>query len=903
MPFVGRERELAELGGLPAGRVVLVAGEPGVGKSALVAEAANRYGMPWCAGRAVDDEGSPPYLPFHQAVRALRQRGLVPDGPADLVPAEPDARDRYRAFDDVTALLTAAAEPAGLAVVLDDLHWADPASLHLLLHLTRAIAGSRLTVLATYRDTEPGPALREALAALSTEQAVHRIALGGLAEPEVGALLGSVLGWPVPDSVAAAVRARTQGNPFFVTELARVLGRDGGGGLPAGVRDAVRARLLRLPPAARTVVEAAAVLRTMDLAALARVTGLAAPQTLDALDAATAAGLLTGEGFGHDLVRETARAGVPAARRHALHDGYARLLTNRSDAPDRLAEIAHHMLEALPLGSAAATAEWAERAADRATAQLAWEQGADLYERAAAAAADAGEGPDTRVRLLLGAARARVRAYAMEDARRLVGAVAEAARAAGDAEALAEAVLVLDAVTDFAWTEGRALVAEALAALPNGDSPLRARVLAQYAAADAWQAFDEGEARSTEALEMAGRTGDEQALRAALRARQLARSGPDGVHERLVLAARLLASGRTDDDVDVQLWARLWRLDALAQLGRLAEAEVEVAPIRELATRLRSPLADWHAERCRCAIALSCGRFDEAQEAGERILALARRAGHAGTVVPSLGFLAVLHAQTGRGEWPYRFEDRDAPPRHVHAVRTQLLLAAGRRDEALAIYRSLPPPLEVPGFMLLPVLGSTAELAWEFADVTAAATVHRMLAPYPDLFVCGGAGIVAVLGPVRTSLGLAAATIGRHDEGVTHLRAGIEAAEAAGMPPAAAEARGHLAAVLARRRRTGDEAEAVALATQAGAQAERLGMAPLQARCRRLQGGGDVLTRREREIAGWVADGLTNREIGAVAHISERTAENHVQHVLAKLGLANRAQIAAWVTARRTAAG
>jgi DNA-binding CsgD family transcriptional regulator len=895
MAFVGRRAELALLRRhlTAGGRVVLVGGEPGIGKSALVAEAAARSGLPWCAGRAVEDEGSPPYLPFRQAVRGLRGRGILPAGPDELVPA---GGDRYRAFDDVVTLLRRAAEPAGLVLVLDDLHWADPASLHLLRHLTRDIAGSRLTVLATYRPTEPAAALADALATVSTEPAVHRLALDGLAGTEVAALLEAELGRAVPADVAGAVRDRSGGNPFFVAELARLLDRDGHArGLPDGVRDAVRARLRRLPTEARTAVETAAVLGTVDPTALAATTELDGPAVLDALDAARPAGLLTVAGFSHDLVRETARAAVPSRRRHTLHHRWAQVLRARPDAAERLAEIAHHLLEALPVGDPAEAATWAERAADRASGQLAWEQAAALHEQAAAAAADAGLGPETRVRLLLAAARGRLRGYDMPNTRRLVLAAGDAARGTAP-ELLAEVVLVLDGVTEFDWEEGRALVAEALAALPPEDSPLRARVLAQCAVTDTWRAFDRADPRSTEALAMAERTGDTLALRAALRARQLARSGPDGVDERLVLAERLLASGRGDGDADVQLWARLWRVDALAQRGRIAEAESEVAPIRELAARLRSPLAQWHAERCRCAIALSRGRFDEAEEAGERILALARRAGHTATIVPSLGFLAVLHAQTGRGRWPYDERSRDALPPQVHAVGCQLMLAAGRRDEALAVYRRLPPAEDVPPFMALPVLGSLAELAWEFADAATAETVRRGLTPHADLFVCGGAGIVAVLGPVRTALGLAAATTGRLDRAVPLLRAAVDEADAAGVPPAAAQARAYLAAVLGRR---GEAAEAGAVAARAAAQAEQLGMAPLLARCRALRDSladrAGPLTRREREIAELVAEGLTNREIGAAVHISERTAENHVQHILAKLGFAKRAQIAAWV--------
>jgi DNA-binding NarL/FixJ family response regulator len=134
------------------------------------------------------------------------------------------------------------------------------------------------------------------------------------------------------------------------------------------------------------------------------------------------------------------------------------------------------------------------------------------------------------------------------------------------------------------------------------------------------------------------------------------------------------------------------------------------------------------------------------------------------------------------------------------------------------------------------------------------------------------------------------------------LRAAIDSGQRAGMPPLAAQATDQLARVLARRRRPGDRDEAVAQAVAAAALADRLGMRPLQRRARILvesltgsQPGG--LTRREREVAALVAQGLSNRQVAAAVHISERTVETHVQHILDKLGCANRAQIAARVTA------
>ena len=117
---------------------------------------------------------------------------------------------------------------------------------------------------------------------------------------------------------------------------------------------------------------------------------------------------------------------------------------------------------------------------------------------------------------------------------------------------------------------------------------------------------------------MAEQLDDGQVLRSALRARQMARSGPDGVAERLGLGNRMLALGRADDDDDTMLWGRLWRFDALAMLGRLDEAEGELGPMLALTERLQRPLARWHYLRSKAAMDLARGRFDAATAAARK---------------------------------------------------------------------------------------------------------------------------------------------------------------------------------------------------------------------------------------------------------------------------------------------
>lgn len=922
---MGRELERKELDArLKAahagqGQVVVVAGEPGIGKTRLAEEAirmAHGLGMASAWGRAVEDDGSPPYFPFRQVVRSLAASPLdlwmelTSDAERGPVPAQMRAQERFRAFEEITSFFVSAAAENGLLVVLDDIQWADASSLRLLVHLVRGIGEARLAVIATYRDTEIGQrdALKQALGELARESAVSRLRLVGLTESQVAEQLTTMTGSPISGEVAAVVSRRSQGNPFFVRELAGALAHsqdvpDVVRVLPEGVRDAVRSRLAKLSARSRNVVAVAAVLGcAADLRGLAQAAECDADTILTALDDAAAAGVIDGErwDFTHDLIREVARSEVARSARLNAHLRMAEFLERQADADARPAELAHHWLESLPLGAADRAASWAERAARAALAQLAWDEAVELYRRAAAVVDD----PVRRCELVIARASAQLSAYHLREARKsMLDAVRLARTIDDDGKLFARAVLVMEGINDLTWADDeRVLCEEALTRLSPEDSALRARLLAQLSVDCLMSEVPERAAElSQAALAMAERLSDKAGLRAALRARQVARSDPDGVHERLALGDRFLAMGIADADDDAIMWGRLWRFDALMQVGDLDGAEVEAVAIASVVNRLRLPLASWHLLRCQGAIALARGRFDEAEACGRQALALAEGGEHPGGLLPSQGFLAILGMLIG-------FTDNVIRPpvedwQHVAAMHGMIALVywyEGRRDEARRFYASMQPLDRVPGFLLLALLSGAIELAEEFDDRPMLDAAYHRLSLYADLFCCGGAGVIATTGSAHGPLGMAAAALGRLDDAVRHLRQAIEANGRAGSPPFAASARFELARALARRRRPGDREEAAALAAMAASAARDMGMRPLLGRAEKLSAtmSGDApgpLTRREREIAALVSQGLTNRQIGAATHISERTAENHVQHILTKLGFTTRAQIAAWV--------
>ena len=571
-------------------------------------------------------------------------------------------------FESVREYLTDAAADTGLVLVFDDVHWADAPSLRLLRHLAAGLGAARLLLLITYRDTETGgrDELTGLLAALAREETVSRIRLTGLSQDEVAEQLAAVTGGAVAPEVAAAIGRRTHGNPFFVAELGRLHSAGSGwsspGSLPEAVRDTVRVRLHDLTPACREVLCAAAVLGAdLDPAAVAAVTGREVAAVLAALDEAVAAGIVVaGPGwcFGHDLVRETARLELPTADRLAVHARMGAYLRGRPDAAPAM--IAHHLLEALPIGDAGAAASWAERAAAAAMAQLAWEDAAVFYARAVRAVP--GAGPADRVRRLCGLALARLRGFDLTGGSSTLREAAGAARSAGDPALIGEVALVMEGYTDPGWVSlGKALCDEALAGLPPADSPLRARLLARRAAEATYHWEPEAGPLSGQALAMAERLGDPQALRSALRARQLARGGPEGAPDRVELGARMLALGVADGDDEAVLWGRLWRADAFAQLGRVGDCSAEIALLEPVVARLRSPGPTWHLRRSELALAYGRGEFGRARRLALESLRLAAH-GHENMRTLTSAVIVRLNVMTGLDEWPADGDFSWSPP-------------------------------------------------------------------------------------------------------------------------------------------------------------------------------------------------------------------------------------------------
>lgn len=577
-PFVGRDNAVATLqagwdvaraGGC---RVVLVAGEPGIGKTRVAAEvsaAAHGDGATVLYGRC-DEDTLVPHQPFVEALTQLLAgvgserlaallgdtapdlARLLPDLPRrlelDAAPAGDAEMSRYLMFEAVSGLLRETTLRAPAMIVLDDLHWADAPTLRLLRHLVTQAQPERLLVVGTYRDTDLDRThpLAAVLADLRKETTVDRVLLGGLSEPEIASLLEKVSDQSADEqskALAAALHQETEGNPFFVREVLRHLvetgalyQRDGRWtsdvpattvGIPEGVRDVIGRRLSRLDDQTNEALAAAAVLgRDFALDDLVAVTGVAPDALVAMLDGAVAAAVVTEVAgavdrwaFTHALVRQTLTEELTTSRRVRLHRDIARAIAARPDAADRVSELALHYGEAAAAGCLQEAVDYALLAGEQAFERLAFEQAAAHF-RTGLDLVDLDPDPDEgdRAHLLLYLGRAlhhcgepQVAAVRLRDA-------TIAARKAGDAQTFARAAIertTWGAALGAEWTEDDDLLDEA-AGLVSDDPALRARVLAEHVRWRSLWPTETLRAMSEEAVTLARASRDPAALALAL---------------------------------------------------------------------------------------------------------------------------------------------------------------------------------------------------------------------------------------------------------------------------------------------------------------------------------------------------------------------------------------------------
>jgi tetratricopeptide (TPR) repeat protein len=796
--LIGRESALAAASSVlddarrGAGQFLMISGEAGIGKTAMLAALVSRSGSAPLVLRGFcwEGDGAPPYWPWSQVLQVsglpmadLGEAGwlLQPvSGPAEPMGAVAAGDAQFRLFEAVARCLGRLAAGRPVLVVLDDLHWADEPSLRLLGFLARALAAESVALLGAYRDTEASPEL------LKIAGQAQQLALAGLTSDDVEALARGLAGTALPAQVTAQLWQRSGGNPFFVRELIRLLHAQGSwhqpAQIPASVAETLRRRLARLSTECIRLLEWAAIAgRDVDVALLAHGAGVGHElAALSLLDEARQAAVIAGTSpprFTHDLYRETILDGLSTSARTAINLSVGRTLQARSGPAAR---IAAHLLAAGPQARPDAL-EYSLLAAREATARLGHEDACAYYLRAldiiaerGTSSADAGK----RIDILLELAASHERTGRSDLAAQRYREAADASRSAGDPVGLTRAALGIQTLGYRSGAQNADLLdllREASRRLEEASGPLalQSRVLAALA-----RTFRHGSDRlpgaevtqaAQRAAQLAAAANDPSALATAKLAVHDAMWIPGTAAARLPVIAEMLDAARASGDDDLVAQARLLGATALLELGDPAGRD-ELLSYITLAGNLGHARGRWGALTRQATFAQLAGRAEEAARFGEQALELGLAIGEpdaAGcffTSRLSLVALGVREPATGMDAsdplwpmfpvlraWPYAARGEDAAAAAALGDFSVLDITMWTGLEALAA-----------AAVVFAAAGSDAQRTW----------VYERLLPYAGSHVVVG-GCASYHAAVDHHLGALAASLGDTAAAGAHFRAAL----------------------------------------------------------------------------------------------------------------------------------
>ena len=962
-PFVGRTEAMAELSRVwhdasaASGRIVLIGGEAGAGKTRLATELARRV---HAGGAAVLHGGCDAdlALPYQPWVHALDQ--VLPDLPrasitdhlgARLAPlaqllarveqlvvydrsasrSDPEA-ERYRLYDAFIAVLNETTSRWPTLVVLDDLHWAGPQTLALLRHVAHNGVPPGLVIVGTFRDT--GDEITEPLAAcladLRRVDGMSRLRLGGLDAAAVEHFVAEVTGRELDDELrwlAAGLTDRSGGNAFFVGELWRLLVSSGAvervddgwvvrrpasaTDVPDSVREVVAERLARLSPPARELVDLAALAgQRIDLQVMALAADVSAGELEGPVGELVAAGVLAAAPttalvyqFAHAIVRDTVEEAIAPLARRRLHLAVARAIETAYEADRRsvLAELARHYTAAVPLGPIDKAAYYGRRAASQALRSAAYDEAIAHLEAVLGLLPASTE--RAAVLVELGSAQLRRGLYAAS--RDTCTRAFRAAAELGAVDVAAHAAIGFEDARHFPGAPGGPaveLLRAALALVGDESAPLHARLLASLGRALAHTGLTaEGVEAAELATDQARAVGDPESLIVALQAIVTTIDDPARL---LAAAAELADLAERRGDPWSASYALCNRFRAFIALGQLDEAAAALDEFRPLSARGRFSTFMFMAHALDVVLALAAGDFAAAEAAADRAHASETdedspyRAG-----VYGMQMYAIRRAQG-------RLAEVAPIVRQVAATRERgsiwqpglaaLYVELGMREAARGVFDELARDefAAVARDAIWPAcLTFLAETCIALGDVDRAAALYDELAVYHsrNLMV----GLTICFGPADRLLGGLAAVLGRVDDAEEHFRAALALAEGSRSPLWVAEAQFDWAATLEAR---GEHAQAADLRRQALTIAHSLGIGrltkhapPERPELRTTPAGRPAgMSERELEILRCVAEGLSNRAIGTRLFISPNTVANHVRSILQKTGCANRTEAASY---------
>jgi class 3 adenylate cyclase len=809
--------------------IVLVSGEAGLGKSTVAAEVARAaYDEDACVlfGHCEEDLATP-YQLFAEALAhwvghapEAELRAFVAHHGSEMlrivptlasrIPGLPPSRatdadsERFLLFAAVAGLLASISAHHAVVLVLEDLQWADKGSLLLLAHLAATDIGSRVLVVATFRDSElaQADALRTTLGMLRRQDGVDRVELGGLDDAEVVALLEAIAGYSLtPEEVDLAhlVYRETDGNPFFVTQVLQHLVENGSlyqdetgrwvtsesfdrFALPDSVREVIGGRVVRLgQTAARALSIAAVIGRDFELSLLAAASSTPEDELLDILDAAAAAALVRESAdtpelysFTHALIQHTLYEDMGPTRRARAHRYVAEALEDRCAGKPglRAAELARHWTLATTQVDLTKAIEYSRQAGDAALRGLAPSDALRYYEQAH----DLLEQSDVDDPLL-----ALDVAIGLGTAQRQVGdarfretllAAAHEATLLDDTDRLIAAALATHRglFSNFgAIDDERVAIFEQCLTRLGSEDPRRALVLAAYCQeVVVGTSLERRQELADEAFAIAHASGDDEVIVRVMTNSAYALIAPPSLATQLERTAEGRRRASRLGDPVLEFFACNWRRGACAQVGDRAEMDDCTSRMDELATSIGQPLLTWVHTFSLAWLALIAGDTDDAERLATEALTVGTESGQPDAEFIFGGQMMMVHHQRGQLDaLSPLMEDMAAQTPALAGVLSGALAIAdiegGRTDDARRRLRAFADqgfelemnPVWVSG------MAFHAEAAIELGDPEFCGPIRERLLPWSDQWTDNGATAAC---PVAHYLGGCSAVLGLDDD-------------------------------------------------------------------------------------------------------------------------------------------
>ncbi len=884
-PFVGRAEPMERLiGALHStragrGRLCLLMGEAGIGKTRCVGEFSDvvrRLKVSVWTGRCLEGGRTAAFWPWVQVLRdALGEEGLPAERKlelrallAELIP-RPDTLQgaveagtssgfgaRFWLLEKLSRDLMKCAEAGPRVILLEDVHWADDASLDLLAFLAAELSQVSVLIVATARDALP-PGSEAWSKILSRLGPCERIELAGLKPKDVEAYVAEVSGLDLPPEIHRTVYTKCGGNPLFLQESVRLLTaccdqrgvealRTDDITVPGVARDVLRGRLTGLSAESCEALEVACVIgQEFELPVLQSALGAGAEPLLLRLDDATRARLIAPRsragtyGFAHDTIREALYEELPTARRADLHRRVGEAIEARSAGDFRAHDVAYHYYRGLPCAEPARVERYARSAGESAMRQFAYEDACRFFGWALEAQRfQAGIDAHSCSELWLSLASALRLSGQLTESRAASERAIAIARENGLADVLWEAVrglrpnvrtaLVPDSVALGALEDASAL-------LTDDQRSLRIRVLAQLACIPPYSLSTErSHELSSRAVGLARQSGSAADLTLALTSRLHVLSGPDHIDEILEVISEIL---RLDPESTAEVEAV--RYGALLHRGDLAGSDAVLEHYGRLARSMRRPEAVWQHDRMSALRCLHAGEFDKADALFHELFVQSRRLrlpyGQIHYIMHAAALAYERHglqASPSAG-WRAELEWASAIP-SFQAHWARLLMESGRRDEA----REALETMAQNGFAnitkdigYLNALAHLSLVAVSLEDRERAENLYALLAPYPHHNTPNGFNYH--LGSVSFFLAHLARLLGRGDDAVRHFEDALAMNQRMGCTPQVARTQAAFGDLLVDGTRRADRVRAETLLSDAAATARRLEMAPLSAEVER----------------------------------------------------------------------